>query len=84
MSGKKRVTIDDKKIIETDTLIIATGATAKYLGIEAEEKYAGIGVSACATCDGFFYRGKDIAVVGGGDTAAEEATYLAGLAIKFT
>jgi thioredoxin reductase (NADPH) len=82
-SGKShKVTIDDKKIIEADAVIIATGATAKYLGIESEIKYAGMGVSACATCDGFFYRGKDVAVVGGGDTAAEEATYLAGLCRK--
>jgi thioredoxin reductase (NADPH) len=82
-SGKKhKVTIDDKKIIEADAVIIATGATAKYLGLESEVKYAGMGVSACATCDGFFYRGKDVAVVGGGDTAAEEATYLAGLCHK--
>ncbi|MBA4410427.1 MAG: thioredoxin-disulfide reductase [Odoribacter sp.] len=77
-----KVWIDDKKIVESDVVILATGATAKYLGIEDEKKYAGSGVSACATCDGFFYRGKDVAVVGGGDTAAEEAIYLAGLVNK--
>ena len=82
-SGKPlKVTFDGTVEIETDTVILATGATAKYLGIPAETKYAGMGVSACATCDGFFYRGKDVAVVGGGDTACEEASYLAGLCRK--
>ncbi|MCX6238974.1 MAG: thioredoxin-disulfide reductase [Bacteroidia bacterium] len=77
-----KITIDGEKVIEADTVIIATGATAQYLGISDEQKYAGSGVSACATCDGFFYRGKDVAVVGGGDTACEEAIYLAGLCRK--
>ena len=77
-----KITIDGEKVIEADSLIIATGATAKYLGLDDEKKYAGMWVSACATCDGFFYRKKVVAVVGGGDTACEEAIYLAGLASK--
>jgi len=77
-----KVIFDDKIEIVADAIIIATGATAKYLGIPAEKTYAGMGVSACATCDGFFYRGKDVAVVGGGDTACEDASYLAGLCRK--
>lgn len=75
-------TTDDGTLIKADTVIISTGATAKYLGLPDEEKYKGLGVSACATCDGFFYRGKRVAVVGGGDTACEEALYLSNLAAE--
>lgn len=81
-SSPYKITIDGEKVIEASTLIISTGATAKYLGLPDEAKYSGMGVSACATCDGFFYRKKRVAVVGGGDTACEEALYLAGLCEK--
>jgi len=82
-SGKvKQVVVDENRLIEADSVILATGATAKYLGLESEERFKGYGVSACATCDGFFYKDKVVAVVGGGDTAAEEATYLAGICKK--
>ena len=77
-----KVVIDGSHEVYAKSLIIATGATAKYLGLPSEIKYRGLGVSACATCDGFFYRKKTVAVVGGGDTACEEATYLAGLCKK--
>ena len=78
----KKVWTDDGTLYEADSVIIATGASAKWLGIPSEKEYRGRGVSACATCDGFFYRGKTVAVVGGGDTACEEATYLANLCQK--
>ena len=84
MGGIHKVTIDGSKLVEADTVIISTGATAKYLGIESEQRLIGGGVSACATCDGFFYKGQEVVVIGAGDTAAEEATYLSNICKKVT
>lgn len=84
LGGIHKVTVDNEKIIEAHTIIISTGATAKYLNIPSEQRLRGGGVSACAVCDGFFYKGQDVAIVGGGDTAAEEASYLANICNKVT
>lgn len=84
LGGIHKVVVDNDKHLEAETVIISTGATAKYLGLPSEQRLRGGGVSACAVCDGFFYKGQDVAIVGGGDTAAEEATYLANICNKVT
>ncbi|WP_420319753.1 thioredoxin-disulfide reductase [Flagellimonas sp.] len=84
VGGIHKITVDDSKQIEAETVIISTGATAKYLNIPSEQRLRGGGVSACAVCDGFFYKGQDVAIVGAGDTAAEEASYLANICTKVT
>src|SRR5215210_1264084 len=82
MEAPYKVWIDEEKLILADTVIVSTGASAKWLGIESEQRLNGYGVSACAVCDGFFFRGKEVAIVGAGDTAAEEALYLSKLCTK--
>jgi len=82
MGGIHKVTIDDAKVLEAETVIISTGASAKYLNLPSEQRLRGGGVSACAVCDGFFYKGQEVAIVGAGDTAAEEASYLANICKK--
>ncbi|MCG2418276.1 thioredoxin-disulfide reductase [Aequorivita sp. F47161] len=84
VGGIHKITVDNSTTLEAETVIISTGATAKYLGIPSEQKLRGGGVSACAVCDGFFYKGQDVAIVGAGDTAAEEATYLSNICNKVT